>query len=214
MKITYLQAILELQRDNFVIGPENGNQEILMLLNERDGSNGNFDQRFSERKALADYLQSLSTYTRFKRFALDFRLHENDQIQYSEVEIQGKRFIKLKLTDACEYMLTKDYTDNWESEMHERFCFWSFEDWKTQMVKAGFEVLPGSRPYTNPWIQKNRFRKKVKLYKLHKGELTRLPEPPTNALIIGKRLVESKNFRLNLGSSNGSLKPTSCAFSS
>lgn len=173
-----------------VIGPEHGETTVFMLLNDQDGINDNFDQSFESRKELSDYLQRLSTYTRFKRFAIDFRKQEGDQIRYEEVEIEGRSYMKLSLSDAAEYMLTKDYTDNWESEMHERFCFWSFQDWKKRLTEAGFEVLPGSGPYTNPWIEKNRFEGSVELYQLKNGKLRQLPSPPTNAIIIGKKITD------------------------
>ncbi|UII25884.1 transferase [Fulvivirga maritima] len=59
-----------------VIGPENGDQEVYMLLNEEDGSNDAFDQQFTDSKALSAHLKGLSTYSRFLRFTKDFRQTE------------------------------------------------------------------------------------------------------------------------------------------
>lgn len=170
-----------------VIGPENGDREVLMLLNTEDGSNTSFNESFESRDQLKTYLDNLSTFSRFRRFALDFRRHENDQIAYEIATRDGKKYVNIKLADACEFMLTKDYTDNWESEMHERFCFWSFSDWKKHMKKAGFIIQPGSGAYTNPWIKQHRFVGKVKLFEIRGGDLLKMAAPPTNALIVGKK---------------------------
>ncbi|UII25883.1 hypothetical protein LVD15_21675 [Fulvivirga maritima] len=82
-------------------------------------------------------------------------------------------------------MLTKDFTDNWYSEMHERFCFWSFKDWEAELKKAGFQLAKNSHAYTNPWITKNRFEEKVKLFT---PDMQELPYPPTNALLIARKV--------------------------
>ncbi|WKK76227.1 hypothetical protein QYS49_02220 [Marivirga salinae] len=156
-----------------------------MLLNNEDGANENIYQSFSNQKELANHLNSLSTFSRFLRFTEDFRKEENDQISYSLKSIEGKTYILLQLKDAAEYMLTKDYTDNWNSEMHERFCFWSIKEWKEQLEAVGFELSNNSIAYTNPWIANNRFDNKVKLFD---EQMQELPYPPTNALMIAKKL--------------------------
>ena len=46
----------------------------------------------------------------------------------------------LSLRDACEFLSKKDYLDNWRSEMHETFCFWSLADWRSAVERAGFVV--------------------------------------------------------------------------
>jgi len=168
-----------------VIGPEDGEKEILMLLNKEDGSNEDISKTFEDQSALAQHLDGLSTFSRFLRFAEDFRKEENNQIKYTFKIIKDHTYISLPLKDAVEFMLTKDYTDNWKSEMHERFCFWSIKDWKSQLEKVGFELLDNSTAYTNPWIAKNRFEGKVTLLD---QELNILPSPPTNALLIAKKL--------------------------
>ena len=38
-------------------------------------------------------------------------------------------------------MSKKDYTANWDSEMHEEFAFWGFSDWKAALQTAGFYVI-------------------------------------------------------------------------
>lgn len=172
-----------------VIGPEGGDRIVYMWLNREDGRNEDYEVEFDDSKSLGLYLDKLSTYARFLRFALDFRKEESDQIGYKLEKIGSKEYVRLPLKDAAEFMLTKDYTDNWKSEMHERFCFWSLCDWKKNLEEAGFKVMENSAAYTNPWIQQNRFENKVELFKLNENNaLQKLSYPPTTALLIAKKL--------------------------
>lgn len=168
-----------------VIGPEDGEKEILMLLNKEDGTNEDINKKFKDQSRLAQHLNGLSTFSRFMRFAEDFRKEEGDRIQFSLKTINEHTYISLRHKDAVEYMLTKDYTDNWNSEMHECFCFWNIKDWKEQLEAVGFELLDNSNAYTNPWIEKNRFEGKATLFD---QELNLLPSPPTNVLLVAKKL--------------------------
>lgn len=168
-----------------VIGPENGDNMIYMLLNKEDGHNDEFEREFDNTHDLVSYLNEMSTFTRFKRFARDFRKHENDQIPYEIKSLGGEEYVHLSLKDAAEFMLTKDYTDNWQSEMHERFCFWSISDWRLNLKDAGFRIEESSHAYTNPWIAQNRFEGKVRLFDDNMKELS---YPPTNALIVARKI--------------------------
>lgn len=168
-----------------VIGPENGDQLVFMQLNHKDGSNDDYQKVCESPTELAKYLGGLSTYALFKRFCVDFRKTEDDLIHYSEETIEGVTYFKLTLKDAAEFMLTKDYHDNWNSEMHERFCFWSFTDWKTTLEAYAFQVKEASHAYTNPWIASNRFEGKVQLFNL---KMEPLEYPPTNVLLLATKI--------------------------
>ncbi|CAN5410397.1 hypothetical protein BH10BAC4_BH10BAC4_02130 [soil metagenome] len=164
-----------------VVGPANKNENIVMKLNKSDGRNEDYDKTFSTREELADYLKGLSTYGRFFRFANDFRKKEGYNLTFEKVELKGEEYFKLALKDACEFMSRKDYCDNWESEMHETFCFWDFQEWKQHLEEVGFSVSEKSMAYTNEWIVKNRFINKVELFdeKLHPMKF-----PVTNMVLI------------------------------
>src|SRR6185436_2972945 len=41
--------------------------------------------------------------------------------------------------------------------MHEAFCFWAYSDYERAARDAGFELAPGSRGFTNPWLVEHRF---------------------------------------------------------
>ena len=170
-----------------VVGPADKESEVYLWLNDSDGRNEDWDKSFPSRETLSHYLGRLSTYGRFLRFAKDFRKSEGYQLHFETVSLQGKQYIKLKLSDACEYMSRKDYIDNWQSEMHETFCFWDFNEWKQHLVQAGFSVAEESKAYTNPWIVTNRLEGKTVLYKMELGELVRMEYPVTNMLLIAER---------------------------
>jgi len=161
--------------------------------------------------ALGDWLATLSTYARFLVFARDFRKHEGYALAWEEalgprdavgsqnanVAPDGngalgasgnatRRLARLALGDAMEFLSKKDYTDNWESEMHETFCFWSFSRWKENLEEAGFSVSARSRAVTNEWIVNNRWLGKARLLDETGNPL---PWPPTNAILIAEKKI-------------------------
>lgn len=170
-----------------VVGPEDKHRLVLMKLNEADGSDEDIFKTADTREALAKHLEGLSTAARFRRFARDFRRKEGYTLAYEEVALQGERYVRLSLGDACEFMSRKDYTDNWESEMHETFTFWSVTDWKHALEEAGFMVLPVSKPYVNEWIVANRLAGKVELFEPVEAGVAPLPYPVTNMLMLAEK---------------------------
>lgn len=169
-----------------VVGPENKDELVLMKLNTADGRNDDYDKTFSTREALANYLRGLSTRARFMRFVQDFRKKEGYTLEYKTTLIGYEEYFRLRLGDACEFMSRKDYVDNWESEMHETFCFWDFQDWKAALANIGFTIAEGSKAYTNTWIVKNRLEGKVTLFK-NAALLKELEYPVTNMLMIAMK---------------------------
>jgi hypothetical protein len=171
-----------------VIGPEHKDGLVYMRLNEMDGIDHDYNRQFEDRKELAKYLGRLSTFTRFLRFAQDFRHEEGYKVDYEiESDERGEEFVKIRLSDACEFMSKKDYTDNWQSEMHETFCFWDINEWKQAVEEAGFIVKPESRAFTNQWIVENRFKGKVELYRKEGTKLVPMDYPVTNMILIGEK---------------------------
>jgi hypothetical protein len=166
-----------------VVGPPNKHEIILMKLNQADGRNEDFDKTFSTREELARYLTGLSTYARFLRFVQDFRKQEGYKLKFESVETNGSKYFKLELKDACEFMSRKDYVDNWQSEMHETFCFWDFEEWTTHLKEVGFTISEKSHAYTNEWIVKNRLEGKVELFN-NSNAHEKIAFPVTNMLLM------------------------------
>lgn len=174
-----------------VVGPAEKEQEVYLWLNGADGRTPDPTPP-TDPAARRRYREALSTDGRFHHFAQDFLAAP---IRYRREEVDGVPYVVLTLRDAVEFMSKKDYTDNWDSEMHEAFAFWDFEQWKAALTAAGFTVLEnpnepaqGSRVYTNPWIVQNRWQGKVKLYKrAGDGRLHPLPWPPTNVVMVGEK---------------------------
>jgi len=166
-----------------VIGPENGDQLVYMQATDTDGNNPDSLIDLDD-PDLKTKLDNLSTYSRFLQFARDFRQTEGYAVDFEEIVFNKKKVFSLRMEDACEFMMTKDYTDNWQSEMHEKFCYWSFSDWKAALENAGFFVHPDSRQFTNQWIAQNRFQDKVKLYT---PEGIKIAYPPTTMICIAQK---------------------------
>jgi len=170
-----------------VVGPENGDEIVYMRLNASDGVNEDVFAEFGDRRSLAAHLKGLSTRARFLRFSRDFRRDEGYNLDYSIETIEGEGYVRLKLRDACEFMSKKDYTDNWESEMHEVFCSLTYSDWCNAFTEAGYKILPGSGTYKNQWIEDNRYKGKVLLYRMGKGGLCAMQNPEGHMLIVGEK---------------------------
>lgn len=170
-----------------VVGPEHKDRVVLMKLATTDGRNDDYDRTFATREELATYLSGLSTYGRFLRFIRDFRKSEGYHVAACEIVIDGEACFELSLADACEFMSRKDYVDNWQSEMHETFCYWSFQDWKHNLEAAGFMVLPASHAYTNAWIVEHRLRGKVTLWERNGNAIQPLGYPVTNMILIAEK---------------------------
>ncbi|MFO0956241.1 MAG: methyltransferase domain-containing protein [Isosphaeraceae bacterium] len=184
-----------------VVGPEDKGREVFLRCNDADGSNEDIFREFRSDTDLADHLRGLSTAARFRRFARDFladdrakgRRGPETAIAYDEAEVDGRRYFVLRLKDAAEFLGRKDYLDNWRSELHEEFAFWSPTEWKQALSSAGFELVVtpaepsnGTRAYLNPWIVENRYRGKVELFsRSGNGPMEPLEYPPTNIVLVG-----------------------------
>jgi hypothetical protein len=173
-----------------VIGPENKNKKVYMKLNSEDGLNINPNQEFESKTDLTNHLKSLSTYYRFIRFANDFRKSEGYCVNYNSIETKEGTLLELSLQDACEFMSKKDYIENWQSEMHETFCYWDINEWKNELEKQGFQIHPESHSYTNEWIVDNRFKGKVELFEKTQNNNYKLMDyPVTNAIIVAQKRI-------------------------
>lgn len=172
-----------------VVGPENADDMVYLWLNQDDGRNDDYLRAFAphERDACRDYLQGLSTFARFLRFQHDFRRPEGYQLQAELETLDGTPYVSLRMRDACEFISKKDYVDNWQSEMHETFCFWSFSEWASAAERAGFVVHTDSHDYTNPWIVDNRLRNKVAFLQMNGNQLEPLPFPVSNFVLIAEK---------------------------
>ncbi len=173
-----------------VVGPPNKHETVYLWLSSDDGISINKPVNLSSQKNTESYLSSLSTFSRFIQFAQDFRKNEGYSVSYEIVKINEKNYIKARLLDVCEFLSKKDYTDNWESEMHETFCFFSFNDWLETAKNTGFTILPDSQEYLNEWIVENRYKGKAEIFTQNgTGELISLPFPSTHFILVLEKKV-------------------------
>lgn len=163
-----------------VVGPQDGERAVLLWLNDADAQT----EAATDTPDLRQQLAATTTKGLFERFAREFRAGMGDGIRFEWVERGGKTFARLSLNDAMEFISKKDYHDNWQSEMHERFCFWNYEDWQMQLRQAGFSIAPVSRAYPNQWLIENRYRGHVALYSEENGTLVERSFPETHMLLV------------------------------
>jgi hypothetical protein len=172
-----------------VVGPENPDEIVWLWLNQADGRSDDYqaEREPSDRAGFKAYLTGLSTLGRFLRFAQDFRREEGYLLRYELENVDGDTYAVLRLADVCEFLSKKDYLDNWRSEMHETFCFWSFSDWSVAVERAGLCVQQRSRAFTNVWIVEHRFEGNVKLFRRAGKELRPMDWPVTNMLLVAEK---------------------------
>jgi len=176
-----------------VVGPEDPERTVHLWCNDADGSNADVQKHCATAAEVTAHVAGLSTAARFERFAEDFladmrksgQREAGTKIRYERVVRDGKTYFQMRMRDAMEFLMKKDYCDNWSSELNEEFCFWSFEHWQSVLREEGFTVMPGSRAYTSEWIAKNRFEGKVALFEM--GNPTPLPWPVTNMVLLGQK---------------------------
>jgi SAM-dependent methyltransferase len=154
-----------------VIGPENPKKMILLELNQKDG------------KESGD-IKELSTYQKFFRFAKDFIPRK---IHFEKILVDNKDLIQLTIQDAYEYLSKMTYVDNWQSEMHEEFGFWSFPDWKKELGKIGFKIVEGSKTFQSQHIIEKMYKPRATLYELKNKNLVQVDYPQTNIILAGEK---------------------------
>lgn len=169
-----------------VVGPGDPDRVVLLWLREDDGE-PDTQATFDNGQALKAHIQSRSTLARFQIFAREFRAEEGDGIRYEWVDVEGTRHAQMRLADAMEFISKKDYADNWRSEMHERFCFWTYADWRRALEGAGFQIDAASHAYPNQWLIDNRYKGHVALRVWENGKLADLPFPETHMLMVAVR---------------------------
>ncbi|MBS2039544.1 methyltransferase domain-containing protein [bacterium] len=89
---------------------------------------------------------------------------------------------------AVEFVLRKDYTQDWAQEIQEEYTYFTQEQFEAHFARLGLRVLV-STPLHNPWIVENRFEGQFEFYS-EAG--TRLDFPPTNYLIVGEKVAKGQ----------------------
>jgi SAM-dependent methyltransferase len=134
-----------------VVGPDGRDEPVLARFTTSDG-------------AATGELRELSSRARFDRFAQDFRRDEGDGISFEIAPFahhgpgaSNEELVRLTRGDLYEFVAKKDYVDSWHSEAHERFCFFTPDEWVRLLEDTGFACTDKTRPIRNPWLIDNRF---------------------------------------------------------
>lgn len=173
-----------------VVGPEDGDKPVFLWLNKESGKrDDDWEKDLQSREELRAYLEGLSLRALLLRFARDFRRENGDGISFEWATVDGVEYAAMSLRDAMEFVSKKDYCENWLSEMHEKFCFWAFSDWKAALEEVGYAIDSNSHAYTNAWLVENRYNGKLKLYQKKEGRLVGMNWPDTHMLMLAKKLI-------------------------
>ncbi|MBP9738859.1 transferase, partial [Candidatus Saccharibacteria bacterium] len=171
-----------------VAGPDKKNERVYVQFTEDDGENPEDVFTDLDDNELKVFLDRLSSKSRFLRFAKDFRSSEGDTMTYTTETVGDTDYFVMRYGDLCDYLAKKDYTENWHSEMHERFCYWEYEDWIKAITDVGFEIEPASRRITNDWLIENRFTPAASVFiKTEDQKLVAVDSPVTNLLLVARK---------------------------
>jgi len=163
------------------LAPIGGDQPVLLDLPIEDG-----DDSSEPLKA--------STAALFCRFAREFRsLSSTPGFSYEERDAPrpGWRRFLVPHRIAVEFVLRKDYRQDWEAEVKEEYTYFTQPEFEALVARLGLRLL-ASTPIWNPWIVANRWLGKVELRDTG-GQLLELP--PTNYLIAAERVPSGEGVR-------------------
>ncbi|MGY4644510.1 class I SAM-dependent methyltransferase [Cellulomonas sp. URHB0016] len=143
-----------------VLGPDGGDEPVVLRL---DGPVAADRAHAAEltgrtRQEVHDHVAALTPAERFVQFAADFPVLAHTDLHAGPLTPVDRdaHEVTLPLRSAMEFLTTRDYTDSWLSECHERFCDMTWDDWRALLTDVGFEIGVGSGPWTNRWLVENR----------------------------------------------------------
>lgn len=125
----------------------------------------------------------------FERFAREFRsLRPEGERGFSYQTLEGARpgwtRVRCEHLHAVEFVLRKDYTSDWETEVLEEYTYFTQSEFEAHFHDLGLRIL-ASTPLWNPWIVSRRFEGQFEMRTL---EGSSIGFPPTNYLIVGEKV--------------------------
>lgn len=167
---------------DFVV-PEGGQENVFLDLPTADGKTDGT-------------IPELSTAALFEVFARDFRSSQNMTagVPFKKHESPRQNFVRfeLKMRAAAEFVLRKDYRNDWDAELIEEYTYFSQKDFERAFEERGLRIVV-SMPLWNPWIVENRYV--GKFYLASPDGKTRT-FPPTNFLIVGEKVASDEGVVL------------------
>jgi len=151
-------------------------------------------------------VKSVSSAALFEIFAEQFRkLSPQPGFGYEKIEnsavenpelpplnVNWKRY-KVDARLAVEFLLRKDYRDDWDTEILEEYTYYTQSRFEAVFAGLGLRVT-ASTPLRNPWIVRNRLHGKFQWWGMNNEPLE---IPATNYIIVGERapLNEGVDFK-------------------
>ena len=125
----------------------------------------------------------------FRKFSQEFRFllpEERRGFTYSELPRANDGWHRFQLEHrlAVEFVLRKDYTTDWQTEVLEEYTYFTQAEFEALFRAQGLRIL-ASTPIRNPWIVRNRFLGK---FRLTSAQAQAMMFPPTNYLIVGEKV--------------------------
>jgi SAM-dependent methyltransferase len=125
----------------------------------------------------------------FRRFAKEFRYLKPESERgypYQELPLTRAGWCRFQCQHlhAVEFVLRKDYQNDWSTEVQEEYTYFTQEEFEAHFHRLGLRIL-ASTPLWNPWIVSNRFEGQ---FELRDTSGTLMGFPPTNYLIVGEKV--------------------------
>ncbi|SDC15034.1 Methyltransferase domain-containing protein [Sanguibacter gelidistatuariae] len=170
-----------------VVGPDGGDRLVHLHLDHDPEGDGTSEADVVDysgwpRADVAAHFAGLSPAGRLRQFARDFPALSGGSCDARWV---SPGVAELDLRTSMEFLYTRDYTENYLSECHERFCDLTYADWADLLTRAGFEVDRDSRAWRNDWMVENRVSIGARITDALTGEA--VPWPSTHVLLVARR---------------------------
>ena len=155
------------------------NKKVLMKIRQDNGQS--FDSINTNERI--DYCK-LSTMALFQCFHREFdggKAFNFKLIKQSD----GNQLIELDLEWAYEFYMRKEYANNWQNEINEKYCYWTLKETHKILEQIGFvSVKVEANP--NQYILDNWLKGQVVLYnKDENGNLIEIDFPATHKVAVG-----------------------------
>lgn len=173
-----------------VLGPTGGDRLVHLHLDGRARDPGDAD---APGYTATDYsgwdpddvtahFSTLAPAERLVQFAHDFPALSGGAC---DVRWVAPGVAELTLRAAMEFLYTRDYTGNYLSECHERFCDLTYPEWVDLLEDAGFVVDPAGGPWRNDWLVEHRLSVGAALHDATTGAPVTWPD--THVLLVARR---------------------------
>lgn len=137
----------------------------------------------------------------FRRFAQEFRYLKPESergFPYQELSAAREGWCRFRCQSlhATEFVLRKDYTNDWDTEVLEEYTYFTQQEFESHFHRLGLRIL-ASTPLWNPWIIGHRFEGQFELRDISENSLG---FPPTNYLIVGEKVQAGQGVLFRPGS--------------